>query len=208
MMNWSKKDSTGREDRHGRGLGVRIANRLTTTVFACAATTTLAIVALVNAGQVGAVTRWAGDGEFGAPYQTAVAYPADVGPESATVSLADGVLDVPELSHPMLPEGCGLVASTTGLGESTYATPPQEDHDCPRDVTVPKRDNFGCFLNFFGGNRRCKFELKCPLERVYERSRSVTFGGGDDGITVETTETEDMCGYGKCGDFNVAAVPE
>ena len=205
-MNRRKKDSTVREDRHGRGLGVRIANRLTTTVFACAATITLAIVALVNAGQVGAVTRWAGDGEFGAPYQTAVAYPADVGPESATVSLADGVLDVPELSHPLLPEGCDLVASTTGLGESTYATPPQEDHDCPPDVTVPKRDNFGCMLNFFGGDYRCRYEDTCKLERVYELSVSVTVGHGD--LQIERTETEDMCGYGDCGDFNVAGVPE
>lgn len=205
MMNRRKKDSTVREDRHGRGPGALIASRLTTTAFACAATIALATVALVNAGQVGAVTRWAGDSEFGAPYPTEVAHPAELGPESAAALLADGVLDVPELSHPLLPEGCGLVASTTGLGESTYATPPQEDHNCPKDVTVQKRDYFGCFLNIFGDDRRCKFEMTCDLERVYERSRTVTIG--TEGITIEDTETEDMCGYGKCGDFNVAGVP-
>ena len=152
----------------------RRGNRLATTALACAGTIALAIVAFANAGQVGADTRWAGDSDFGAPYPTE------------------------------MPEDCGSVPSTLGLGETTYATPPP-DHDCPKDVTVTKRDYWGCFLNMFGGDYRCKFERTCVLERVYERSRSVTMG--TEGITVEETETEDMCGYGKCGDFNVANVP-
>ena len=206
MMNRRKKDSTVREDQHGRGPGVRIGSRLTTTAFACVATIALAIVAFANAGQVGAITRWAGDSEFGAPFAMSVAHVADPAPESATRSLTDGVLDVPELSHPLLPEGCGLVASITGLGESAYTTPPQ-DHDCPPEVTVEKRDYFGCFLNIFGDDRRCMFPLTCDLDRVYERSRTVKTDVGH-GVVIETTETEDMCGYGDCGNFNVAAVPQ
>lgn len=194
-MNRRKKDSTVREDRHGRGPGVRIADRLTITAFACAATIALAIVAFANAGQVGAVTRWTGDSDFGAPYPTEVAHPADPGPESATASLANGVL---------LPEGCGSVASTAGLGESTYATPPL-DHECAESVTVEKRDHFGCFLNWFGDSRRCMFDLTCDLEEVCQLSESTTVSY--EGFEYERTVTQDMCGYGKCGDFNVAGVP-
>ena len=204
MMNRRKKDSTVREDQHGRGPGVRIGSRLTTTAFACVATIALAIVAFANAGQVGAITRWAGDSEFGAPFATEVAHPADLGTESATAWLADGVLDVPELSHGLNAGGCGSVTSTNGLGESTGATPPLA-HECPDSVIVPKRDHFGCLLNIFGDNRRCKYSQKCYLEREFERSVSITVGSGD--FKRETTETEDMCGYGDCGNFNVAAVP-
>lgn len=163
----------------------------------------------MNAGQVGAVTRWAGDSEFGARYPREVAHPADRGPESATALLADGVLDVPELSHPLLPEGCGSVASTTGLGESSYKTPPQ-DHDCPPEALVEnRRDNFGCALNTLPWvhHFRCRYDEKCKLERVYELSISVTVTNPDGTYSRTRTEKEAMCGYGRCGDFNVADVP-
>lgn len=205
MMFNRKKDSTVREDRHGRVPGGRIGSPRTTTAFACAATIALAIVALMHAGQVGAVAHWAGDSELGVPYPTEAAHSADLGPESATARLADGVLEFPELSHALSPGGCGSVAPTTGLGESTYATPPLP-HECPDSVIVQKRDHLGCFLNIFGDNRRCKFPLKCYLEREFQRSVSITVGSGD--FKRETTETEDMCGYGDCGDVNVAAVPK
>ncbi len=202
-----KKDSTVCEDRHGRAPGGRIASRRMTTAFACAATIAFAIVALANAGEVGAFTRWADDSEFGAPYPTEVAHPADLGTGSATTSVADGVLGVPELSYPLLAEGCGLVASITGLGESTYATPPQEEQEeqeddkFPPEVTVPKRDNFGCALNVLPwvGGYRCRHEETCDLERKFTQSVTVTVGH------VQRTETEVMCGYGSCGNLNIVA---
>lgn len=61
------------------------------------------------------------------------------------------------------------------------------------------------FANVFGGDYRCKFPLKCKLKRVYQLSISVTVGHEDS--QIERTETEDMCGYGDCGDYNVANVP-
>ncbi len=205
-MKYSRqRDSNVREDRHGRGPGGRIGSPRTTTAFACAATIALTIVALMHAGQVGAVAHWAGDLELEVPYPTEAAHSADLGPESATAWLADGVLDVPELSHALSPGGCGSVAPTTGLGESTYATPPQ-DRECPDSVIVQKRDLFGCFLNIFGDNRRCKFELKCHLEEVYQLSESTTVS--HEGFERERTVTQDMCGYGDCGDFNIAGVPK
>lgn len=208
-MNRRKKDSTIREDRHGRGPGVRIGGRLTTTAFAWAAAIALAIVALMHAGQVGAVTRWAGDSGFGAPYPMSVAHAADLGTESATASVADGVLDVPELSHPLLPEGCGLVASITGLGESAYTTPPQ-DHDCPPEASPDNlRDNLGCLINILPwvGGYRCRYGDTCPLERKYELTVSIAVTSADGTVRYTRTEKEAMCGYGECGDFNVADVP-
>ena len=209
MMYNRKKDSTVRENRHGRGLGSRVATRLTTTAFACAATITLAIVALVNAGQVGAVTRWAGDSGFGAPYPMSVAHVADPAPESATRSLTDRVLEVPESSHELLPEGCGLLASDTGLGESAYATPPQ-DHDCPPEAHAENlRDTVGCMINIlpFVGGYRCRYGDTCPLTRKFERTRSITVTSEDGTFSITITEKEAMCGYGECGAFNVADVP-
>lgn len=171
------------------------------------ATIALAIVAFANAGQVGAVAHWASDSEFGAPFaMSVVADAADPAPESATRSLTGGALDVPELSHALLPEGCGLVASITGLGESAYTTPPQEEQEddkCPPEITVPKRDNLGCALNLLPwvGGHRCRFEKTCKFKRKFRLSVTVTVGH------VQRTETEDMCGYGDCGDFNIAEVP-
>ena len=210
MMYRRKKDSTIREDRHGRGPGVRIVNSLTTTAFACVATIALAIIAFANAGQVGAVTRWAGDSEFGAPFaMSVVADAADPAPESATRSLTGGALDVPELSHPLLPEGCGLVASITGLGESAYTTPPQ-DHDCPEEVKVEDlRDNVGCLINILPwvGGYRCRYEATCELEEKFEKTVSVRITSEDGTYSVTITKKEAMCGYGECGEFNVAGVP-
>lgn len=155
----------------------RRGNRLATTALACAGTIALAIVAFANAGQVGADTRWAGDSDFGAPYPTEVA------------------------------EGCGSEASTGSLGGSSYETPPQ-DLDCPDDVRVTKLDYVGFLLNHLFDWRtgfRTVYPLTCELERVYDRTSTVAVER--DGVTAETSETEKMCGYGKCGDFNVAGVP-
>ena len=209
MINRRKKNSTIREDRHGRGPGGRIGSPLTTTAFACAATIALAIVALMHAGQVGAVTRWAGHSEFGAPFAMSVAHATDPAPESATRSLTDGVLDIPELSHPLLPEGCGLGASITGLGESAYTTP-RQDHDCPPEASPDNlRDIGGCLLNLLPwvGGYRCRYGDTCPLERKYELTVSIVVTSADGTVRYTRTEKEAMCGYGECGDFNIADVP-
>ena len=209
MMFNRKKDSTVREDRHGRVPGGRIGSPRTTTAFACAATIALAIVALMHAGQVGAVAHWVGDSELGVPYPTEAAHSADLGPESATARLADGVLEFPELSHALSPGGCGSVAPTTGLGESTYATPPQ-DHDCPPEASPDNlRDNVGCLINILPwvGGYRCRYGDTCPLERKYELTVSIAVTSADGTVRYTRTEKEAMCGYGECGDFNVADVP-
>ena len=158
----------------------RRGNRLATTALACAGTIALAIVAFANAGQVGADTRWAGDSDFGAPYPTEVA------------------------------EGCGSEASTASLGGSSYESAPQ-DHDCPAEVSVEGlRDIVGCLINAipFLGGYRCRYDDTCKLERKFELTVSVTVTSEDGTFSIERTETEKMCGYGDCGDFNVAGVPQ
>lgn len=71
-------------------------------------------------------------------------------------------------------------------------------HECAATKTIQKRSFWRCLFGMDG----CEEPETCELVREFERTTTISVGVGGSGSTISETET--MCDYGNCGEFNIA----